>query len=145
MPSSVMLGSRPRISFTRAYSSAVRPCSATISGVTRISVGAVAIFQINQKDSSCRDTIIRALTKTKIARTSGGAPGSSRCLCGTDERFDHRSENYQAIGGAHGILHSALGMRHEAGDVAFAVADARDVGHRAVGIPGRVGFFLCGR
>src|SRR5262249_6621655 len=43
MPSSVMFGSRPRICLTRAYSSAVRPCSAAISGVTRISVDAVAI------------------------------------------------------------------------------------------------------
>src|SRR5713101_3675828 len=44
MPSSVMLGSRPRICLTRAYSSAVRPCSAAISGVTLISTLAVAIF-----------------------------------------------------------------------------------------------------
>src|ERR1700680_2219238 len=43
MPSSVMFGSRPRICLTRAYSSAVRPCSAATSGVTLISVGALAI------------------------------------------------------------------------------------------------------
>src|ERR1700730_16129067 len=43
MPSSVIFGSRPRICLTRAYSSAVRPCSAATSGVTLISVGALAI------------------------------------------------------------------------------------------------------
>src|SRR5262249_37449412 len=43
MPSSVMLGSRPRIFWMRAYSSAVTPCSAAISGVTLISMLAVAI------------------------------------------------------------------------------------------------------
>src|SRR5260370_36772437 len=55
-----MFGSRPRIVLTRAYSAALRPCSAAISGVTRISVLAVAIFQIYEKnwksqehDSSC--------------------------------------------------------------------------------------------
>src|SRR5580700_4689682 len=44
MPSSVMLGSRPRICWMRAYSSRVTPCSAAISGVTLISALAVAIF-----------------------------------------------------------------------------------------------------
>src|SRR5690349_2603219 len=45
MPSSVMLGSRPRIFWMRANSSAVTPCSAAIAGVTLISVVAVAIFR----------------------------------------------------------------------------------------------------
>src|SRR5437867_4419811 len=103
MPSSVMFGSRPRICLTREYSSEVRPCSAAISGVTRISVGAVAI--------SLR-----------------------RGPCCADECFDHRAKNDQAIGGTEGQFGGALGMRHQAGDVALAVADAGDVMHCAVGI-----------
>src|SRR5579859_326550 len=46
MPSSVMLGSRPRICWMRAYSSRVTPCSAAISGVTFISALAVAIWTV---------------------------------------------------------------------------------------------------
>src|SRR5271163_3808082 len=46
MPSSVMLGSRPRICWMRAYSSRVTPCSAAISGVTLISALAVAICAV---------------------------------------------------------------------------------------------------
>src|ERR1700756_2863309 len=105
IPSSVMFGSRPRICFTRAYSSAVRPCSAAISGVTRISVGAVAI--------SLR-----------------------RGPCCAHERFDHGAKNDQAIARAESQFRGALGMRHQAGDVAFAAADAGDVMHRAIGIAG---------
>src|SRR5579863_4583652 len=44
MPSSVMLGSRPRIFWMRAYSSGVRPCSAATSGVTRVSVCNIRIL-----------------------------------------------------------------------------------------------------
>src|SRR5260370_39117091 len=65
-------------------------------------------------------------------------PASSGGLGGADERFDHGVKNDQAIGGAESGFHGALGMRHEAGDVAFAVADAGDVVHRAVGIASAV-------
>src|SRR5579864_6552776 len=46
IPSSVMLGSRPRICWMRAYSSRVTPCSEAISGVTLTSTLAVAICTI---------------------------------------------------------------------------------------------------
>src|ERR1700722_19901270 len=59
MPSSVMLGSRPRICWMRAYSSRVTPCSAAISGVTLISALAVAISKVLSPFSrfSARDSV----------------------------------------------------------------------------------------
>src|SRR5258708_6232016 len=133
MPSSVMLGSRPRICWMRAYSCGVTPCSAAISGVTRISVLAVAMFA-----PSCagRSPPWRAPLQNKFP-----GPGSSSCgLCGANERFDHRTENDQAISGAESGFHGALGMGHEAGDVAFAVADSSDIVNCAVGITSVVSF-----
>src|SRR5216683_5387066 len=131
MPSSVMLGSRPRICWMRAYSSGVTPCSAAISGVTRISVLAVAMFA-----PSCAGRSNAAPLQNKFP-----GPGSSSCgLCGTDERFDHGTQNDQAVGRAESGFRGALGMGHEAGDVAFAVADARDIVNCAVGIAGVVSF-----
>src|SRR6266852_2862029 len=116
MPSSVIFGSRPRICWMRAYSLRVTPCSAAISGVTRISVLAVAIF--------------------KSARRIGNR---SRCrLCGADERFNHRVENDQAVVRAERGFDGALGMGHQADDVAIAIADSRDVVNGAVGIAGVV-------
>src|SRR5216684_328568 len=135
MPSSVMLGSRPRICWMRAYSSGVTPCSAAISGVTRISVLAVAMFA-----PRCAGRSNAAPLQNKFP-----APGSSSgCLGSADERFDHGVENDQAIRGAESGFHDALGMGHQSRDVALAVADAGDVGHRAVGIAGGVSFFLGG-
>src|SRR6266403_779500 len=100
----------------RAYSSRVTPCSAAITGVTRISVLAVAIF--------------------KSARRIGNR---SRCRLGrADERFDHGAENGQAVSGAECRVHSALGMRHESSDVALAVADSSDIANCAVGIASAV-------
>src|SRR5216684_7934354 len=129
MPSSVMLGPRPRICWMRAYSSGVTPCSAAMSGVTRISVLAVAMFAL-----SCAGRSNAAPLQNKFP-----GPGSSSCgLCSANERFDHRTENDQAISGAESGFHGALGMGHEAGDVAFAVADARDIVQGTVGIARRV-------
>src|SRR4029077_705418 len=100
----------------RAYSSRVTPCSAAITGVTRISVLAVAMF--------------------KSARRIGNL---SRCRLGrADERFDHGAENGQAVSGAECRFHSALGMRHESSDVALAVADSGDIVNCTVGIAGVV-------
>src|SRR5580693_8239896 len=87
MPSSVMFGSRPKIFLTRAYSSDVRPCSAAISGVTLISVGAVAIT-------------LDSLLEAEIRKNGGGLGQKSRGrLCSADQSFDHRLENHEAIGG----------------------------------------------
>src|ERR1700758_1330835 len=78
IPSSVMLGSRPRICFTRAYSSEVSPCSAAISGVTLISVGAVAICLLKtQRGASC----------CAPERDSLHLRFSSRCLCRAHQCF----------------------------------------------------------
>jgi hypothetical protein len=46
IPNSVIFGSRRKIFCIRAYSSAVTPCSAAISGVTLISMLAVAIIPL---------------------------------------------------------------------------------------------------
>src|SRR6266403_1798373 len=100
----------------RAYSSRVTPCFAAITGVTRISVLAVAIF--------------------KFARRIGYR---SRCRLGrADERFDHGAENDQALVRAESGFHGALGMGHQSGDVAFAVADSGDVADSAIRIAGGI-------
>src|SRR6266568_2404787 len=120
----------------RAYSSRVTPCSAAISGVTRISVLAVAMFA-----PSCAGRSNAAPLENKFP-----GPGSSSCgLCGANERFDHGAEYYETLGGTECRFHGAFGMGHEAGDVAFTIANAGDVGHRAVGIASGVSFFLGGR
>src|SRR5216684_4563035 len=129
MPSSVMFGSRTRICWMRAYSSGVTPCSAAISGVTRISVLAVAMFA-----PSCAGRSNAAPLQNKFP----GQGSSSGGLCGANERFDHRTQNDQAVGRAESGFHGALGMGHEADDVAFAVADARDIVQGTVRIACRV-------
>ena len=72
-------------------------------------------------------TPLSAAAKTNQRRRR--AQESRGGLCGADERFDHGAENNQAVGGVEGGFDGALGMRHKPGDVALAVADARDVGH----------------
>jgi len=42
------------------------------------------------------------------------------------------------VGGIERGFHGALRMRHQAGDIAFAIADAGDIVHGAVGISGGV-------
>ena len=104
----------------------VRPCSAAISGVTLISVGAVAIT-------------LYSLLRQKIRNNRGAArQGSRRRLRGANERFDHGLENHQSVGGIESRFDGALRMRHQAGNVAFAIANACDVVHRAVGISGGI-------
>src|SRR5260370_7074430 len=99
----------------RAYCSRVTRCSAAISGVTRISVLAVAMFA-----PSCAGRSNAAPLQNKFP-----GPGSSSCgLCGANERFDHGTENDQAISGSESGFHGALGMGHQACDVAFANADS---------------------
>src|SRR2546430_540012 len=136
MPSSVMFGSRPKIFWIRAYSSAVTPCSAAISGVTLISVSAVAISNLVSKSYTAGARYIVPLHKIQNSRrrSSGG-------LCCADEGFDHGFEDDEAVGGIERGFGGALGMRHEASDIAFAIADAGDVVHRAVGIA--CGVFGC--
>src|SRR6266852_1278093 len=106
IPSSVMFGSRPRICFTRAYSSAVSPCSAAISRVTLISVLAVAMSmpRINGAQHAAPLQENSAVSE----KSSGGLGRADQCL-------DHRAENYQPIGGVQRGFHGALGMRHQAG------------------------------
>src|SRR5467141_148495 len=129
MPSSVMLGSRPRICFTRAYSSAVSPCSAAISTVTLISVLAVAMSM---------PRIQGAQHAAPLQENSAVSEKSSGGLCRADQCFDHRPENDQPIGGVQRGLNRALGVGHQAGHVALPIADAGNVGHRAVGISGGI-------
>src|SRR5271156_1448954 len=126
MPSSVMFGSRPSIFLTRAYSSDVSPCSAAISAVALISVGAVAI------------TLYSLLRQTIQIKKTGGRQGSRRCLCGANQRFDHRLENHEPIGGVQCRFDGALRMRHQASHITFAIADTSDVSHRTIRISGRI-------
>src|SRR5206468_5066181 len=59
-------------------------------------------------------------------------------LGGAHERFDHGTENNQAIGRAESGFHRALGMRHQSSDVALVVADSSDIVQGTVGIACRV-------
>ncbi len=70
---------------------------------------------------------------------------SCRRLREADQRFDHGTEYRQTIGGTQRRFDGALGMRHQAGDVALAIADAGDIVHRAVGIAGGIVFSVGGR
>src|SRR5262249_61267712 len=101
MPSSVMFGSRPRICLTRAYSSVVRPCSAAISGVTLISVAAVAIFS-QRKNEKRREISRFAAQRTKPVRQKnwaasleitvrGGGPTRGG-FCGAQRGWAHDRE-----------------------------------------------------
>src|ERR1700680_3251914 len=125
MPSSVIFGSRLRICFTRAYSSAVRPCSAAISGVTLISVGAVAICALRSKQAEQGASLRENST---VQEASSGGPRRA------GQGFGHGAQNDQAIGGIEGRFHGALRVRHQARDVALAVADAGNVVERAIRI-----------
>src|SRR5580658_2407635 len=88
MPSSVMLGSRPRICWMRAYSSRVTPCSAAISGVTLISALAVAIGKVRGPSVNfCFEIAIEA---------SGPLAGRNAALFGVH----HRLANFQIAGDA---------------------------------------------
>src|SRR5712671_2567458 len=110
----------------RAYSSRVTPCSAAISGVTRISVMAVAIHSPRCGGRS----------RAAPLQRESPLPFCSRCrLGGADERFDHRTKYDQAVDGAESGFHGALGMGRESGDVAFAIADPSNVANRAVRVP----------
>src|SRR5258707_325999 len=80
----------------------------------------------------------RAQHAAPLQRKFHALCSSSGGLCGADERFDHGAENDQAIGGAESEFHGALGMGHQTGNVAFAVADSGDIVNRAVGIAGVV-------
>ena len=51
--------------------------------------------------------------------------------------FHHRAKNLRAIGAAESRFTSAIGMRHEAEDVAVAIADAGNVFDRAIRICSR--------
>src|ERR1700738_3830822 len=127
IPSSVMLGSRPRIFLTRAYSSDVKPCSAAISGVTLISAGAMALTVYSVLQSEIRQK-----------KRSGLGQKSRRRLCRANQSFDHRLENHEAIRGVQCRFDRPPRGRHQAGQITFAVANAGDVIHRAVGISARV-------
>ena len=52
--------------------------------------------------------------------------------------FEHALENEQPVGATQEWVASSLGMRHQAADVAFLVADSRDIVLRAVRV-GRLG------
>src|SRR5271168_897725 len=139
MPSSVMFGSRPRIFWTRAYSSEVRPCSAAISAVTLISVLAVAIIPLKSWGRS----IAAPLQQKNSLRPRSESSNSCGGLSGADQRFDHTAENDQAVGGAEGRFDGAFRMRHKAGDVSFAIADTGDVVHGPIWISCHIIFAVC--
>src|SRR5260370_17700277 len=126
IPSSVMFGSRPSICFTRAYSSAVSPCSAAISGVTLISVLAVAMSM---------PRINGAQHAAPLQENFAVSEKSSGRLCRANQRFDHGTENDQPIGGVQRGLNRAFRMRHQAGHVALPIANSGDAGGLTLWIP----------
>src|SRR5580704_3853096 len=79
IPSSVMFGSRPRICWMRAYSSRVTPCSPAISGVTLISVLAVAIC-------ACRGPLFDFLFEIAL-KTGGPIAGRNAAFLGVHHRL----------------------------------------------------------
>src|ERR1700676_458217 len=108
-PSSVKLGSRPRICWMRAYSSGDRPCSDASCGVILISV-------------SIMDGV-RAVWATRSAH-SGGLP---------HESFDQRTKDEEAVGGTESRFDRAIGMGHQADHVVLAIGDAGDGLERSIG------------
>src|ERR1700733_6571742 len=99
MPSSVKVGTRPRIFWTRAYSSGVRPCSAANSAVTLISF------------SSTDDDLTGCATRLTHC---GGLP---RQVC--VQGCNYGSEHDEPVGGIQRGLNGALRMGHHAHYVAF--------------------------
>src|SRR5437879_3947318 len=162
MPSSVRLGSRPRMASTRAYSSAVRPWSAASSGVAFISVSSITLMirvspsAVKPERTICGYVRLAAVggwhapTELHVMPTLCSA-GMLTVLGGDAQRigtglprqaFQHGAENHQAVLGAQRGFHRTLRMRHQAQHIALAVADPRDVGERAVGISrGMLGAF----
>src|SRR5215469_13723379 len=105
MPSSVRLGARPMIFRIRSYSSAVSPCSATMSGVI---AGSAA-----------------------IGLPLGGLFTMMPC---SRKSLHHAPEHGASVGGAVQRLDRILGMGHQPQDVLGLVEDAGDSAGRAVGI-----------
>src|SRR2546426_217016 len=155
MPSSVRLGSRPRMASTRAYSSAVRPWSAASSGVTFISVSSITLMirvspsAVKPERTICGYVRLAAVggwhapTELHVMPAILCPAGMLTVLGGDAQRigtglprqaFQHGAENHQAVLGAQRGFHRTLRMRHQAQHIALAVADPRDVGERAVGI-----------
>ena len=65
---------------------------------------------------------------------------ASRAVAG--KPIHHRAKNHAAVSRAECLFGGALGMRHQPRDIAFAIADARNIRERAVWIRGRI--FLAG-
>src|SRR6185312_13231123 len=111
MPSSTMVGSRPMIFSSRAYSSGARPCSATTCGVIFGSLGSLT-----------GGFFSAAMVTTTYSRK------------GLDQSFEQRL----AVAAAEQRLHGVLRMRHQAHHRLGLVEHAGDVLDRAVGIAGAV-------
>src|SRR6185437_15515782 len=107
MPSSTMVGSRPMIFSSRAYSSGARPCSATTCGVIFGSLGSLT-----------GGFFSAAMVTTTYSRK------------GLDQSFEQRL----AVAAAEQRLHGVLRMRHQAHHGLGLVEHAGDVLDRAVGI-----------
>src|SRR5260221_2916083 len=114
MPSSVKFGSRWRIDLMRSYSSGVRPCLAMRSGVM---AGSAVIEKLGE-------------------RPHGGGSGRPLIRVQRTERSQDGLEDDTAIGAAEEGIAGALGMRHEAEDIAPFVDDAGDALDGAVWIGG---------
>src|ERR1700756_2121200 len=121
IPSSVIFGSRPRIFCMCVYSSFVTPCSAAISGVTLISMLAVAIIPLLECCS-----LALAFLAFLAAALQAGAFGFvlflRRSLSRRDQRRHHRLEHHQPVRRIQLRLHRPLRMRPQASNIAFAIA-----------------------
>src|ERR1700733_1356165 len=132
IPSSVRFGSRPRIFCVRAYSSGVKPCSAAICGVTLRSVSIIATTAEGSERKYSQQFACSASGRLS-GNANGRWPGFDVEL-GAGETFNHGAQNHQAVGGAERQFRGALRMRHQADNVAFAVAETCDCSERAIGI-----------
>src|SRR5208283_228348 len=109
MPSSVMFGSRLKIFWIRVYSSRVMPCSATISGVTLISVCAVAMCSLFLLSKTVG---ARCLVPRRALNLLNSLCSSRRRLCRACQRFHHRTEHHNPVFRIEHTFHRPLRMRH---------------------------------
>src|SRR5579864_1658312 len=135
MPSSVKFGSRARIFWMRAYSSAVRPCSAASSGVTLISVSNICFAEDMMKVQVAQPLLaVCFCSLSQKLHSQEWLCYLSRNHGAARERFDQRAKNHETVVRAKRHFHCAFRMRHQAQHVAFAIAYSRDVRERAVRI-----------
>src|SRR4051812_14741629 len=135
MPSSVRLGSRPSTASSNRYSVALKPCSATSSGV-------ILRFGLTMRGD---ESIACGGWQPGYSGTSDASPDTGKPDLPSGKRrggrsrlsrkaFDQAPEQLRAVGAAKRGLGKALRMRHEAKHGSARIVDACDGIARVVGI-----------